>query len=63
MKQFDMEHIGIFDLNFESVEPLQLITRLKGAPETKGINLETIDDKGMAVPMAVFSVVVTPTST
>lgn len=29
----------IFDLNFESVEPLQLITRLKGAPETKGINL------------------------
>ena len=29
----------IFDLNFDSVEPLQLITKLKGAPETKGINL------------------------
>ena len=29
----------IFDLNFDSVEPLSLITRLKVAPETKGINL------------------------
>ena len=29
----------IFDLNFESVEPLSLIAKLKGAPETKGINL------------------------
>ena len=29
----------IFDLNFASVEPLSLITRLKVAPETKGINL------------------------
>lgn len=29
----------IFDLNFDSVEPIHLITRLKGAPETKGINL------------------------
>lgn len=29
----------IFDLNFDGVEPLNLITKLKGAPETKGINL------------------------
>ncbi len=29
----------IFDLNFESVEPLSLITRLKDSPDTKGINL------------------------
>ena len=29
----------IFDLNFEAVQPLDLITSLKGAPETKGISL------------------------
>lgn len=29
----------IFDLNFESVQPVDLITRLKKAPETKGISL------------------------
>jgi CheY-like chemotaxis protein len=29
----------IFDLNFEAVQPLQLITKLKGAPETKSISL------------------------
>ena len=29
----------IFDLNFDSVGPLDLIAKLKGAPETKGINL------------------------
>jgi PleD family two-component response regulator len=29
----------IFDLNFESVEPLKLITSLKAKPETKGISL------------------------
>jgi PleD family two-component response regulator len=29
----------VFDLNFEAVEPLELITSLKGTPETKGISL------------------------
>jgi len=29
----------IFDLNFDGVEPLKLITKLKGSPDTKGINL------------------------
>ena len=29
----------IFDLNFDSVEPLELISKLKASPETKGINL------------------------
>ena len=29
----------IFDLNFEAVEPLQLISQLKGSPETRGISL------------------------
>lgn len=29
----------IFDLNFEPVQPLKLITKLKGAPETKSISL------------------------
>lgn len=29
----------IFDLNFDNVEPLQLISKLKASPETKGINL------------------------
>ena len=29
----------IFDLNFEAVDPLALIARLKGEPQTKGISL------------------------
>ena len=29
----------IFDLNFDGVEPLTLISKLKASPETKGINL------------------------
>jgi len=29
----------IFDLNFEAVDPLKLISQLKGTPETKGISL------------------------
>ena len=29
----------VFDLNFESVSPLDLIAQLKGNPETKGISL------------------------
>lgn len=29
----------IFDLNFEAVEPLKLISRLKGTPHTKSISL------------------------
>jgi PleD family two-component response regulator len=29
----------IFDLNFESVQPLKLIAKLKGKSETKGISL------------------------
>ena len=29
----------IFDLNFEAVQPVNLISRLKMAPETKGISL------------------------
>ena len=29
----------VFDLNYEAVEPLELITRLKGKPETKSISL------------------------
>jgi PleD family two-component response regulator len=29
----------VFDLNFEAVGPLQLISQLKGAAETKGISL------------------------
>ena len=29
----------IFDLNFESAEPLKLVATLKGAAETKGISL------------------------
>jgi PleD family two-component response regulator len=29
----------VFDLNFESVEPLKLITQLKGQPATKGVSL------------------------
>ncbi len=29
----------IFDLNFEAVQPLKLITKLKGKAETKGISL------------------------
>jgi PleD family two-component response regulator len=29
----------VFDLNFEAVEPLKLISLLKGSPDTKGVNL------------------------
>jgi PleD family two-component response regulator len=29
----------VFDLNFESVEPLKLISQLKGNPETRGVSL------------------------
>src|SRR5258705_13641590 len=29
----------IFDLNFESAQPLDLITQLKGSPETRSISL------------------------
>jgi len=29
----------VFDLNFETVEPLKLISRLKGSPETRTISL------------------------
>jgi PleD family two-component response regulator len=29
----------IFDLNFEAVSPVRLITKLKSGPETKGISL------------------------
>jgi len=29
----------IFDLNFEAVQPLKLITKLKATPDTKGISL------------------------
>src|SRR5436305_8292168 len=29
----------VFDLNFDSAEPVSLITKLKGSPETKGISL------------------------
>jgi PleD family two-component response regulator len=29
----------VFDLNFDAVLPLELITRLKGSPETRGISL------------------------
>ena len=29
----------VFDLNFESIEPLKLIAELKASPETKGVSL------------------------
>ena len=29
----------VFDLNFEAVNPLQIIAKLKSSPETKGISL------------------------
>jgi len=29
----------VFDLNFEAVEPLKLISKLKGSPETRGVIL------------------------
>jgi len=38
-KAQDKPSLIIFDLNFETVEPLKLIARLKGKPETKGISL------------------------
>jgi PleD family two-component response regulator len=38
-KAQDKPSLIIFDLNFETVEPLKLIAKLKGKPETKGISL------------------------
>ena len=38
-KAHEKPSLIIFDLNFESVQPLKLIAKLKGAPETKGISL------------------------
>ncbi len=29
----------VFDLNFDAVEPLKLISRLKGSPETRSVSL------------------------
>ena len=29
----------VFDLNFEAVQPVKLIAKLKGKPETKGVSL------------------------
>jgi CheY-like chemotaxis protein len=29
----------VFDLNFEAVEPLKLISQLKGSPDTRGVSL------------------------
>src|SRR5438477_5221505 len=29
----------VFDLNFEAVEPLKLISQLKGNPDTRGVSL------------------------
>jgi len=29
----------VFDLNFDAVEPLKLISQLKGSPETRGVSL------------------------
>jgi PleD family two-component response regulator len=29
----------VFDLNFEAVEPVKLISQLKGSPETRGVSL------------------------
>jgi PleD family two-component response regulator len=29
----------VFDLNFEAIEPLKLISELKASPETKGVSL------------------------
>ncbi len=38
-KAHEKPSLIIFDLNFEAVQPLQLITKLKAAPETKNISL------------------------
>jgi PleD family two-component response regulator len=38
-KAHDRPALIIFDLNFESADPLSLIAQLKGAPHTKGISL------------------------
>ncbi len=38
-KAGDHPSLIIFDLNFDAVEPLKLISRLKGTPETKSISL------------------------
>jgi len=38
-KAHEQPSLIIFDLNFEAVHPLKLISDLKGKPETKGISL------------------------
>lgn len=38
-KAQDKPSLIIFDLNFDSAQPLKLITKLKGNAETKGISL------------------------
>jgi len=38
-KAHEKPSLIIFDLNFEDVRPLHLISRLKAGPETKGISL------------------------
>jgi len=38
-KAQDKPSLIIFDLNFESAQPLKLISKLKGKSETKGISL------------------------
>jgi PleD family two-component response regulator len=38
-KAKDKPSLIVFDLNFEAVEPLKLIARLKGQPATKGVSL------------------------
>jgi PleD family two-component response regulator len=38
-KAKDKPSLIVFDLNFEAVEPLQLIAKLKGQPATKGVSL------------------------
>ena len=38
-KAKDKPSLIVFDLNFDAVNPLQLITDLKGSAETKGVSL------------------------
>jgi PleD family two-component response regulator len=38
-KAKDRPTVIVFDLNFEAVEPLKLISQLKGSPETRGVSL------------------------
>src|SRR5215467_7441776 len=38
-KAKDRPSLIVFDLNFDAVNPLQLITDLKGSAETKGVSL------------------------